>query len=315
MASGVDMLANALSGASGSALAKCVTYPFESIKTSCMAKQPHQSTADVIAGISNRGWYAGLKPKISKSVTQKFIYFYLYEALSQLQRRATGGTAPSTAQSLLIGYLSEVFGIPAFAPLETITVQAQLSGDSMSQVARGIMQRKGWAGFFTSIDGYMLGAIQPSIQFTLYERMKAQALNGARPGACTGSLSVGQAFWMAAVAKFIAQTITYPFNLGRTRVQSGREEGSCNAGGDMTADDKGVLEGAGHAPTTLRPPTVLSVLARVLSEEGVSGMFEGWLPDVIQGVCDAALMMMAKESTTRAVTTAVHAVLGNNRVQ
>ena len=81
------MLVNATAGGTGSATAKVFSYPFERLKAAFMSKAPDATTGEVIAKIQKAGWYTGLGAKMSKSVTQKFIYFYLYEGLSQVNTR------------------------------------------------------------------------------------------------------------------------------------------------------------------------------------------------------------------------------------
>ena len=105
---GLEMIVNAASGATGSAAAKCVSYPLDRLRSCLMAKVPEETFMDVLRTMNHTGWYAaeirlflsrahlntrartrrytGLPIKLVKSVVQYFLYFYIYEGVSQMFR-------------------------------------------------------------------------------------------------------------------------------------------------------------------------------------------------------------------------------------
>jgi hypothetical protein len=78
---------------------------------------------------------------------------------------------------------------------------------------------------------------------------------------------------MLLTSSSVAAQATYPPNLGRTIIQAQ----------EKTADPEE------------HTPTVVQLLNRMAFEEGVMSLYRGLLPDLVQGVMDAAIMMMIKE--------------------
>jgi adenine nucleotide transporter 17 len=175
-----------------------------------MTKSPEESISDVLARIRKRGWYTGLNAKMSKSVTQKTLYFFLFKGLSQLHARLLNGGKESSATNILlmIGYLAELVGIPVVAPLETITVQIQTGSgkESMIDVVNRVWAANGLGGFYGALDGYVIGAVQPAIQFTIYEQVKRYWLQDR----AAQVLSAAEAFWLGACSKAVALTVGFP---------------------------------------------------------------------------------------------------------
>uniref|UniRef100_A0A7S2W8B5 Uncharacterized protein n=1 Tax=Mucochytrium quahogii TaxID=96639 RepID=A0A7S2W8B5_9STRA len=139
----------------GSACSKLVVYPFDFIKTRmAMTGKSFQETVKEIQEEGEGGplsLYKGIQAKLFKSVTGKFLYFYLYSSLSQLRRAATSDpTQPlGTVANLLIGYFSEVLELPVIMPLEAIVSRVQASKDEgvgALDVARNMLK-----GFDTHI--------------------------------------------------------------------------------------------------------------------------------------------------------------------
>jgi hypothetical protein len=177
------------------------------MRAAFMTKSPQESNSDVLARITKRGWYTGLNAKMSKSVTQKTLYFFLFKGLSQLHGQLFNNGKESAATNVLltIGYLAELLGIPVVAPLETITVQIQTGSgnETMLDVIRRVLRMKGVGGFYGAMDGYVIGAVQPAIQFTIYEQVKRYWLLGRTAQV----LSAAEAFWLGASSKAVALTV------------------------------------------------------------------------------------------------------------
>lgn len=230
--------------------------------------------------------------KLAKSVVQKFIYYYLYEGLLvvtqgviDVLRHLIG--LPIVGQVGMVallasGYLAEALGIPIFAPLEFLAVQVQTSRtrEGPSSVWKRTYRNAGLAGFYRGWRVYLLCALQPMIQFTLIEQAKALLLRGQdRRNAVLSSVA---AFWLGAVTKAIASTISYPINTGRVLIQ-----GSSDIGGDSA---------------------IVPVLARVLRDEGPLGMYKGWGNELLEGLFGAAIQLMVKEQVSQAMRSAVYAI-------
>lgn len=291
------MLVSAISGGFGSAVAKTFTYPIESSKTRLMNKPFGQTTEECLRELWRNGLYIGFREKVTKSFIQKFIYFYIYEGLLSASlvlvnkhRRKRGlklAAKPSTLLLLGSGYLGEALGIPIFAPLEYIAVQVQTSTtrEGPLSIVRRTLREKGVAGFYRGWEVYLLCAFQPMIQFTLIERTKEFLLRGQDRRAV---LSAAAAFWLGALTKAVASSITYPINLGRVKIQ-GEAEAS-----NLDVNQK------------VRKPSLFTVLRGVLEKEGPAGLYKGLPNEVAEGLLGAAILLMIKERCTGVVRMAIH---------
>lgn len=295
-----EMLVAALSGGTGSGVAKIFTYPLEISKTRLMNKPGDQTSWDCLRELLRTGWYIGFKEKVTKSFIQKFIYFYLYEALLATTMQAANEirkfrslsalVRPSNASLLCSGYLGEALGIPLFAPLEYIAVQVQNSPSRESAVS--IIQRtlrtSGMQGFYRGWQVYLLCAFQPMVQFTLIERFKAMILRGQDRQ--TAKLSVANAFWLGALTKAVASSLTYPINLGRVMIQSST---SGRTNGELKSQETNIFR----------------VLQGVVAREGVLGLYKGLANEVVEGLLGAAILLVVKEQVTAFIRKGVYAAL------
>lgn len=301
--SALEMLVTATSGAVGGYVSKTATYPLERIKLVLMGEKATHSLVDVLRKVKQAGWYNGLSAKLSKSVSQRFIYFYFYEALSQFARWMTlagGKGSLSTAVRLLVGYWAEIFAVPFFAPLEMIQVQMTIGpgNETMVGVFLRVLKDKGIMGFYGAWDGYMMGAIQPAIVYTVYEKCKALLLGlkaakmkqekDKRPYSTNDNheaptpapeLTALESFCLGVVSRSVGLSIAHPLNLGRTLVQAGKR----------------------HPQTGVPITSVVSAMVMVLQYEGVRGLVKGLGTDLIQGTLDTAIMLMIKERAHQSV--------------
>lgn len=293
MADAKEMLVAAVSGGFGSGVAKIFTYPLEISKMRLMNKPSRQTSAECIQELLRTGWYVGFKEKVLKSFTQKFIYFYLYEALLISTMRITNSTrklsgfepmeAVGTVQLLASGYLGEALSIPISAPLEYVAVRVQtsLSKEGPMQIIKETIRDSGMKGFYRGWEVYLLCAFQPMIQFTIIERMKAVMLRGKDR---TAVLSAAQAFWLGALTKAVASSITYPINLGRVIIQGNAKRNGCSNTSGAIEDDSS--------------SNIVTVLRNVVRQEGAQGLFKGLGNEVVEGIIGAALLLMVKEKVT-----------------
>merc|ERR1712046_573250 len=93
-----------------------------------------------------------------------------------------------------------------------VQVQTSATGEGIKSIVGRTLAQGGLAGFYRGWTVYLLCAFQPSIQFTIIEQAKRVLLGGQSR---TKPLSARQAFWLGALSKAIASTLTYPINVGR----------------------------------------------------------------------------------------------------
>lgn len=302
-----EMLVAALSGAFASAAAKCVTYPLEISKTWLMNKKPDESTNDVMKQLWKTGLYIGFREKVTKSIVQKFVYFFLFEGLQagalkleNILRRARGQkeTAKLALAYLLIsGYLGEALGIPLFAPLEYVAVQVQTSKtrEGPVSVVQRTVRDSGMAGFYKGWQIYLLCAFQPMLLYPIQERAKATMLAGKGSGAV---LSAAAAFWLGALSKAIAASATYPINTVRVIMQASSKPKAA-----AIADEGGKPASEPSKPDSTN---IVSVFSKVLREEGPLGLYKGLSGELAEGLLGAALQLLVKEKVLTGTRTIVY---------
>ena len=276
----------ACNGGVGSAVSKCSTYPLDLIKTRMAAGggSAGDVVSEVIKAAGPMGLFQGLRPKLVKSVTGKFLYFYIYKALNdmytdKIQPKIDGDNRQvvDTFFNILIGYFSEIFELPVIMPLEAVVSRVQNDKDNVGAIvlAQQMYREGGIGAFYVALDAYVVGALQPAIQFSVFDRTKALLLKGQ------AELSAGQSFLLGVVASSIAVTATYPIELARMIKQT-------------TGNDADSL---------------LVILRKVVRADGVLAMFKGLAPNLLQSVLSAAIMLMVKEKITRVTTKLLTALL------
>lgn len=269
----------ATTAAVGSAVSKVVVYPLDLVKTR-MATSEGQGLGATVAALQEEegGLYRGIGPKLFKSVTGKFFYFYLYSSLSQAQlaRMPDSSQGLSAVSNLVIGFFSEVLELPLIMPLEAIVsrVQASTSGSVGGlAVARQMYDKGGLGVFYVSLDAYVLGAMQPAIQMSVFDQMKPLVTRGR----AAGELGAAEAFLLGTAASSLAVTATYPMDLCRTQAQT------CD---DASKPRQGLLQ----------------AMRAIVARDGVAGLFRGLSAQLFQSVLSAAIMLMVKERLKVATT-------------
>ena len=218
-----------------------------------------------------RGLYIGITPKLFKSAAQKFIYFYLSEALMQIRLRLSS-VPVGALQELGLSLLADYGCVPVVVPLEAITTQCQTAGDDagMLRTSGRMYRESGLGGFFDGWSAYMAGSFQPAIQFTLYNQVRRYLL--LRSGVPGDELSGTVAFLLGGLSRAVSEMLTYPTLVVQYIQQSADHE------------DK-------HK-------SVLGVAGGIWKREGFRGLYNGIVPQLGQAVLGAAIMMLAKEKVT-----------------
>ena len=73
------------------------------------------------------GLYRGINNKLLKSMSQKFIYFYLFKYLSDRVRTMHKVKNPGSGALVVIGFLGELLGLPLIIPLEAVVTKVQMA--------------------------------------------------------------------------------------------------------------------------------------------------------------------------------------------
>ncbi len=106
----------------------------------------------------------------------------------------------------------------------------------------------------------------PVLQFSLFEQLKNKILASRTGGPGLTDLDF---FWLGAVSKLFATTVTYPYLTVKARMQAGS---------------------SGH-----KYNSTLDGLQQVIASEGVAGLYRGIVAKLFQSVATAAILFLAKE--------------------
>jgi adenine nucleotide transporter 17 len=266
-----DNVAHALAGAGGGLLSMALTYPLITLSTRAQveSKRAQTSTLDAVRRIVKRegiqGLYAGLESALFGIGITNFVYYYWYEwSRSLFEREAVKAGRASrkltTVESMIAGAIAGSATVLITNPIWVVntrmTARKQESDEHVLPGAEkskkkpstigtfvSIIREEGFKTFFAGVLPALVLVINPILQYTLFEQMKN--LIEARKRRVTPTDS----FYLGALGKLLATSITYPYITVKSRMH--------------VAGKDGPKEGMTQS------------LKRILKEEGVAGLYGG----------------------------------------
>jgi len=312
-------LGHAVSGAAGSAISNVITYPLSLVVTRLQTQHQFKTKGDrgdaddykdVIdaarriyaeeGGIS--AFYAGCTQDTLKTMTDSFLFFLAYNFI----RRTRLGKAKRLPihEELGVGMLAGAFAKFITSPVSqivtrkqvasmvaardsTITISSELSA---KDIALQIRHEKGILGFWSGYSASLILTINPSLTFLLHEtflRLLVKREKRSNPGSLV-------TFLIAAVSKAIASTITYPFQLAKSRAQVSKQSRSEESDEPVSKKDSTV--GKAQKPVkNLEHRTIFHSVANIAREEGIVGLYQGLGGEIVKGFFSHGLTMLTKE--------------------
>jgi len=219
-------LVQASAGAAGGVFATVVLMPLEVAKTKIQISQlSNASTFGTLREIASNdgiaGLFRGVEAKSLETGLKNFAYFYLYDFINAAMKRRVRLTTPV---KLVLGYIAGVGTTLTTMPLELLATRVQAEGRDTLSVLRDIVKNEGLSGMFKGLWFNIILCINPAIQNTCFDTLKAELLklqahaDLAKPP----SMSSLQGFLLGVVAKAIASTITHPLVRLKTMIQAGK---------------------------------------------------------------------------------------------
>lgn len=277
----------ALAGSVSAALSTIAVYPLDTLKTylnkgSDEEGKDLKTVNDVILKVvlrrgnsmkSLKSLYSGIGSKIFMTMTQKFLYFYIYNFLMRIVKRSNGKV--SMFMNLLIGYSSALVAVAILTPLEISQTMQQLDQNdnrSILDILRDIFLKEGFAGLYKGLQTNIILCVNPAIEYTVFDQLKKILLK--RSGT-THSLTDAEAFWLGACSKAVATIATFPHVRAKVLQQAG-------------------VKGYSKMDST-------SILVALLVREGPYSWFAGLKAQLVKNVIASAIMMSAKERIERSV--------------
>ncbi|KAI8628571.1 mitochondrial carrier domain-containing protein [Xylariaceae sp. FL1651] len=333
-------LHHALSGSLGTLISTCTLYPLSLVITRLQVQRQLRREGPEYAGIADafsqiwnsdgnggpRAFYTGLAADAAKSVLDSFLFFLFYEwfrALRLSSRRRAGrvrgrglGVVEELAVGMAAGACSRAFTTPianVVTRKQTATLVDPKSREgavSVRDIVHSIQEEKGIAGFWSGYSASLVLALNPSLTFFLQEFLKTRFAEKSYddPGPQL-------TFLFAATSKAISSFVTYPFQIAKTRLQSGMPLDSVSQGetqsravnGDNakfeehTDEDRDIdrkVENKLKAVRTvekLAQQTIFGTVTHLIRTEGVGSLYDGVQGELLRGFFSHGTTMLAKD--------------------
>ncbi|KAI7861851.1 mitochondrial carrier domain-containing protein [Spinellus fusiger] len=258
-----------------------LTYPLVSISAKLQvqksddAKDAYKNTMDafvrILAKEGPRGLYAGLSSGIFGIAVTNGIYYYCYEAVKASFEKSKKGRPMSAPESILSGAIAGCAVVFATNPIWTINTRLTVRKGTeeaskkmnMFTVGASILKKEGVTGLYAGVTAALILVINPIIQYTVFEQLKAKLLK-------VGALTNFHYFLLGALSKLCATGITYPYLVIKSRMQSA-------------------------APGDEKYTSIVSGFKKIIVTEGLRGLYKGIHSKIVQSVLTAAFLFMAKE--------------------
>ena len=235
-----DNIAHALAGAGGGLIAMTLTYPLITLSTRAQveAKRSHASTLEAVRNIIDRegikGLYAGLDSALFGISVTNFVYYYWYEWMRSFFEKAavTSGRASkklTTVESMMAGALAGSATVLMTNPIWVVNTRMTArkneaeetfpGGEKRSQAKKStstigtlvsLIRDEGATSLFAGVLPALVLVINPILQYTIYEQLRNFIEK-------TRKVGPRDAFYLGAIGKLLATSITYPYITVKSR--------------------------------------------------------------------------------------------------
>ncbi|EED15115.1 peroxisomal membrane protein Pmp47, putative [Talaromyces stipitatus ATCC 10500] len=285
-----DNVAHALAGAGGGILSMVLTYPLITLSTRAQveSKRAQSSTLDAVRHIIQRegisGLYAGLNSALFGISVTNFVYYYWYEwtraAFEKAAEKAGRASKKlTTVESIIAGAIAGSATVLLTNPIWVVNTrmtarrnsadEQELPGGEKSKKSKSTIQtlldllrNEGPSALFSGVLPALVLVINPILQYTIFEQLKNVLERRRR-------ITPKDAFYLGAVGKILATSITYPYITVKSRMHVAGK-----------SDERQTLNGS---------------LKKIIKEEGYTGLYKGITPKVTQSAITAAFLFAFKD--------------------
>lgn len=282
-----DNIAHALAGAGGGLIAMTLTYPLITLSTRAQveSKRADTSTLAAIKHIINRegisGLYAGLDSALFGISVTNFVYYYWYEWTRSFFEKAAikAGRASkklTTVESMIAGAIAGSATVLITNPIWVVNTRMttrkadqDIEGEAKPKkkpstigTLLSLVKDEGFMSLFAGVLPALVLVINPILQYTFFEQFKNVLEKRKKVGP-------KDAFYLGALGKLLATTITYPYITVKSRA---------------------------HVATKEHPAEgMMKSLRKIVKDEGYAGLYKGLVPKVSQSVLTAAFLFAFKD--------------------
>ncbi|XP_060906599.1 probable mitochondrial glutathione transporter SLC25A40 [Labrus mixtus] len=219
--------------------------------------------------------WSGLPPTLVMAIPATVIYFTCYDQLCAVLRLRMGDY--SQEAPLVAGATARVGSATVISPLELIRTKLQSQKQSYRELTaciRSAVETEGWLSLWRGLGPTLYRDVPFSAMYWYnYEKSKGwlcEQYNTREP-------TITITFLSGALSGSIASIITLPFDVVKTRRQV--ELGELQA------------KNLSHEVSS----STFSVMSRIVAQEGVGGLFAGFIPRLIKVAPACAIMISTYE--------------------
>lgn len=324
-------LGHATSGALGTAISKLITYPLDLVVARLQVqkqlageneKPRYDGILDAIEKIYERegglsAFYNGVPHEVFKGVTDSFLFFLAYSYMRQSRLSANGGRNNlGFAEEIGVGVVAGAFSKFCTTPIQNIVTRKQTAAmtaldgstgippaSSTRDIAYEIRKEKGIQGFWSGYSASLVLTLNPSLTMLLHKTLLRLLVSQSKrdnPGSTV-------TFLIAATSKALASSITYPFQLAKTRAQVSSQKPTQPTGetSEFERPEKPLRSKAIRA----RQGTVFATILRIAQTEGFLGLYQGLGGEVLKGFFSHGITMLMKERIHTVIISLYYSVL------
>ncbi|WFD27399.1 hypothetical protein MNAN1_002395 [Malassezia nana] len=301
-----ESLVHACAGGAGGLVAMTATYPLMAISTRAAvdrSKNPGESLLKALRTVLEKegvlGLYDGLGSSLLGIGVSNFVYYFFFEAARDFiltSKRLTHSTAATlgtltTLESIVAGLIAGCATAVTSNPIWVINTRqtvriTQKTEDGVAApvvrrlsflaTLRSIVEKDGVRALWKGIGPALVLVTNPVLQYTVFEQFKAWLLASRTPTARATALRDWDYFWLGAISKLIATSITYPQIVIKARQQA------------MSNDMPG-----------RKKVNVWTAMTEVVHDEGFGGLYRGISSKLLQSILTAAILFASKERLYR----------------
>ena len=276
------MWQDTVSGTVGAMACATAGNPFDVAKSRMQAGSTSYRSLPHCLGVTLReegvlALYRGLLPSMSSAVAENATGITVNRAMRRRLGEYTGrgdGARYSGATEVALGGGTGVFTSIAICPFEVVKVrqQLQLTPTTILAETRSILREEGAAGLFRGLGSLILRDVPWNALFYGSYEYLCTLMMRAKGVDTKEGLGAVPIFFAGGLAGQIAWSIVLPFDVVKTRLQSGTAQGP-----------------------------LMALMARMVAEEGWASLFKGWSAAVVRAFPANAGLFLGVEFTSRAL--------------
>ena len=328
--SALPAVGHALAGAIGASVSNVCTYPLALIVTRLQVLRKQQAQPEKPRGsqlaqlfdtiyriVHEEGGvaalYNGIWSDTSKTIADAFLFFLAYDYMRRRRRRSSNLTSGHTSalEELGIGFVAGAFAKFFTMPLANIVTRKQTSptlnqadpshsGQRLSSkaIALEILDTKGVRGFWSGYSASLVLTLNPSLTFLFHENLKHLLVPRAR----RSTMSPSEIFFLAAISKAIASTMTYPFSLAKSRLQTI----SIDTSGKSPYPE---VDSKAKPQRQVQSANLFSMIRSIYKSNGLQALYRGLEFEVLKGFLSHGMTIMVKDTIQKFAVRLIYAIL------